>query len=147
MREIKFRGKSLETGEWVYGDLLQYDDGSVCIGVHSKNYTDDGFNVGQYRSIIHVPDATIGQYTGLKDKNGKEIWEGDIVKAPLLDPIFGDVLSDAFDNVEIAFNNGSFVVAYYKGRHNIYLQDLHSMVEVIGNIHDNPELLKGGQDG
>ena len=73
MREIKFRGKSLETGEWVYGDLLQYDDGSVCIGVHSKNYTDDGFNVGQYRSIIHVPDATIGQYTGLKDKNGKEI--------------------------------------------------------------------------
>lgn len=47
MREIKFRGKRLDNGEWEYGDLLQYDDGSVCIGVHSKNYTDDGFNVGQ----------------------------------------------------------------------------------------------------
>lgn len=95
---------------------------------------------------VPVDPETVGQYTGLEDKNGKEVWEGDIVKAPLLDPIFGDVLSDAFDNVEIAFNNGSFVVAYYKGRHNIYLQDLHSMVEVIGNIHDNPELLKGGEE-
>ena len=40
MREIKFRGKRLDNGEWEYGDLLQYDDGSVCIGVHSKNYTE-----------------------------------------------------------------------------------------------------------
>lgn len=147
MREIKFRGKSLETGEWIFGDLIE-NQGRFFIYKASSETTFKDDDDGQIVLVAkEVDQKTVGQYTGLKDKNGKEIWEGDIVKAPLLDPIFGDVLSDAFDNVEIAFNNGSFVVAYYKGRHNIYLQDLHSMVEVIGNIHDNPELLKGGQDG
>lgn len=90
---------------------------------------------------IVFPD-TIGQYTGLQDKNGKEIYEGDIVKAPLLDPIFGDIIKDAFCNAEIRFNKGSFVVSYYRSNHNIYLSDLYDKVEVIGNIFDNKELLK-----
>ena len=76
MREIKFRGKRLDNGEWEYGDLLQYDDGSVCIGVHSKNYTDDGFNVGQYHHIAPVNEDTVGEYTGLKDRKGIAIYEG-----------------------------------------------------------------------
>lgn len=146
MREIKFRGKSFETGEWMFGDLIE-NQGRFFIYKASSETTFKDDDDGQIVLVAkEVDQKTVGQYTGLKDKNGKEIWKGDIVKAPLLDPIFGDVLSDAFDNVEIAFNNGSFVVAYYKGRHNIYLQDLHSMVEVIGNIHDNPELLKGGEE-
>ena len=140
MREIKFRGERLiGNREWLVGDLSHTWAGSTCIYAPCETGS-------CYFRNHQVDPVTIGQFTGMKDKNGKEIWEGDIVKAPLLDPIFGDVLSDAFDNVEIAFNNGSFVVAYYKGRHNIYLQDLHSMVEVIGNIHDNPELLKGGEE-
>ena len=83
MREIKFRGKRLDNGEWEYGDLLQYDDGSVCIGVHSKNYTDDGFNVGQYHHIAPVNEDTVGEYTGLKDRKGIAIYEGDVIRSPL----------------------------------------------------------------
>lgn len=133
MREIKFRGKRTDTGEWFYGDL-----------VHSKDKTRCGILVNEaetYDEYLVNPD-TVGQYTGLRDRNGKEIYEGDIVKTPLLDPIFGDVLSDAFDNVAISFHNGAFAVAYYNGRHKIYLQVLYDEIEVIGNIHDNPELLE-----
>lgn len=129
MRTIKFRGKRLDNNEWVYGYLAD------------KSYINDIDTVDL--SSIEVSLDTICEYAGLDDKNGKEIYEGDIVKAPLLDPIFGDVISDAFDNVAIAFYNGSFVVAYYQGRHKIYLQDLYDKIEVIGNIYDNPELLEG----
>lgn len=131
MKEIKFRGKRIDTGEWVYGYLADDD------------YIND-INTVDLSSVEVEPD-TVGQYTGLKDRNGKEIYEGDVVKVPLLDPIFGDILSDAFDNAAISFHNGSFVVAYYKGRHKIYLQDLYDKIEVLGNIHDNPELLEDGE--
>lgn len=130
MRTIKFRGKRLDNKEWIHGYLAD------------KGYINDIDTVDL--SSIEVSQDTIGEYTGLDDKNGKEIYEGDIVKTPLLDPIFGDVLSDAFDNAPISFHNGAFVVAYYEGRHKIYLQDLYDKVEVIGNIYDNPELLEGG---
>lgn len=142
MREIIFRGKRTDTGEWVYGDLIE-NQGRYYI----YHATSDTTLENEDNSIIvlaeEVDPDTVGQYTGLKDRNGKEIYEGDIVKTPLLDPIFGDVLSDAFDNVAISFHNGSFVVAYYNGRHKIYLQDFYDEIEVIGNIHDNPELLEG----
>ena len=134
IRKIVFRGKRTDTGEWVYGDLIQWEGGMVEIAPIERD------NV-QYT----VKPDTVGQYTGLKDRNGTDVWEGDIVKTPLLDPIFGDVLSDAFDNVAISFHNGSFVVAYYNGRHKIYLQDLYDKIEVIGNIYDNPELLEDGK--
>lgn len=136
MREVKFRGKRLEDGEWEYGDLLQYDDGAVCIGVHSKNYTDDGFNAGQYRHIVPVDENTVGQYTGLKDKNGKEIWEGDIIGGSngsingYLWPFKSEIkwISHA-----CRFNTPNWG----------YTDSTH-FFEVVGNIHDNPELLKGG---
>lgn len=133
-REIKFRGKDIRFGEWVYGSLVQWSDGIASIIVENNDGHDE----------YDVDPDTVGQYTGLKDRNGTDVWGGDIVKTPLLDPIFGDVLSDAFDNVAISFHNGSFVVAYYNGRHKIYLQDLCDKIEVIGNIHDNPELLEDG---
>ena len=63
------------------------------------------------------------------------------MKAPLLDPIFGDVIKDAFCNAEIRFNKGSFVVSYYKRERNIYLSELFNKIKVVGNIHDNAELL------
>lgn len=136
MRNIIFRGKRLDNGEWEYGDLLQYDDGSVCIGVHSKNYTDDGFNSGQYRRIALVDEDTVGQYTGMKDKNGKKIFERDIMS---LVTEFGDTIIR-----EIRFIDGAFCVI---GEQEDDLHGLSWAVEmcdgIVGdNIHDNPDLLK-----
>ena len=134
-RQILFRGYNLKNQKWLYGYYL------VNRGQHF--ICPDGIQnpLASWEDFV-VEEESVGEWTGLKDKNGKEIYEGDIVKAPLLDPIFGDILSDAFDNVVISFHNGSFVVAYYKGRHKIYLQDLFDKIEVIGNIYKNKELLE-----
>ncbi len=131
MREIKFRGKRLDNGEWEYGDLLQYDDGSVCIGVHSKNYTDDGFNAGQYRHIALVNENTVGQFTGLKDKNGREIYEEDIL------------FDESGVYAVVCYSMGTFCVDFGDGFDLKYFTDsAHEICDVVGNIHDNLELLK-----
>lgn len=147
-RQIKFRGKRKDTGEWVYGDLLHIDGGCL-IYFGSQTETDTPYiensspiAVELFKTEIAVVEPeSVGQFTGLLDANKKEIYEGDIVKAPLLDPIFGDILSDAFCNAVIKFNNGAFVVSYYGSSCKIYIQDLHDKVEVIGNSHDTPNSL------
>lgn len=138
-REIKFRGKT-ENNNFIFGDLILYENGDAAI--FEKKLTKYECEATEICNRTKVDAETIGQFTGLCDKNGKEIYEGDIVKTPLLDPIFGDVLSDAFDNAPISFHNGSFTVDYYEGRHKIYLQSLFDEVGVIGNIYDNKELLE-----
>lgn len=141
MREIKFRGKRLDNGEWEYGDLLQYDDGSVCIGVHSKNYTDDGFNVGQYHHIAPVNEDTVGEYTGLKDRKGIAIYEGDVIRSPLSE--------DKTRPHRIFYHTGNaaFMGALIDRKELCYLRLDQDWIykfgkEVIGNIHDNPELIE-----
>ena len=127
-REIKFRGKSKTDGEWFYGNLFDKDtSGRTHICTTKKGCLD-------------IDPDTIGQYTGLKDKNGKEIYEGDIVKAPYLDPIFGGVVNNMFVNIVVGYNKGSFVLEY-DGNLRFYISDLYDNIEVIGNIYDNPELL------
>ena len=122
MREILFRGKRKDNGEWVEGFY------------HYTNYinptTREVVETGHYILPVAGQDAycvipeTVGQYTGLTDMNGKKIFEGDIV--------YNGVF-----RTSVEFCNGRF--APFNGEHNIFFAD---ECVVIGNIHDNPELLK-----
>jgi uncharacterized phage protein (TIGR01671 family) len=145
MRTIKFRGKSL-SGEWLYGYLYKHGitppSDFLCVGQAVLPWKD---TVGVY---VVDPD-TVGQYTGLTDKNGREIYEGDIVSHPWKDPIFGDLVETGqFVHSTICFNNGAFVVNYRLQGEYIYLQDFVRLkcLEVVGNIHDNPDMIEKGGD-
>ena len=138
MREIEFRGIDIETGKWVFGDLHTLCDNPHIHTEKSK------FPYAGKRSFV-IPE-TIGQFTGLLDKNGKKIFEGDIVRHPYVDPIFRDLVeAKDGDGVtsEVVFHDGAFVVKYDENDF-IYLDAFtrHGYVEVIGNIHDNTELIK-----
>lgn len=120
MREIKFRGKSLVNGEWVNGFVLFNQDKSEAV---IAKLTDT-------ESICeNVAIDTVGQFTGLHDKNGKEIYEGDIVRY------------DMGGECEVSYCVGGGFAGFDLSP---AFHDEHQLtdVEVIGNIHDNPELLK-----
>ena len=130
MREILFRGKRLDNGDWVYGYY-------VHIGPVSCQRA---YIIPEYASSLYVNEvdpSTVGQYTGLKDKNGKRIFEGDIAK----------VLQGKDKDISyVGFENGAFML--YPKTGNIYERTLWEYwyndwdVEVIGNITDNQELLE-----
>ncbi len=151
MREILFRGKLKATGEWSFGNLNVNIKG-VCI------ITPDETVVGKYGQ---VDPETVGQYTGLTDKNGKKIFEGDIVKCSDVDDCYYAEEKTEFVGV-IKFEAGAFGIAtketlrialddWCENDNFVSLWELEwneyiGNVEVIGNIHDNPELLKEGAD-
>lgn len=150
-REIKFRGKRLDTGEWVYGDLLHYTDGSVDIRVTAEKKQTGEFAGKPFYSIAaeshEIDPATVGQYIGLDDKNDEEIYEGDVVSATEFqydgsDKPFRGVVAfhcgewQIWPNSETEFwgPDGSPSLFYIRGQDDEF--------EVIGNVHDTPELLE-----
>lgn len=137
MREILFRGKRTIDGEWCEGNLFVDEKGDkheILLG-----YTN-------YRIAWEVIPETIGQYTGLTDKNGKKIFEGDIIKYKNTYGIkFNGVALTVIGKVVYNEKNASFAISgkdEIGAKHYDYFPIKN--IEIIGNIHDNPELLKGG---
>ena len=122
MREILFRGKRLDNGEWVEGFYNHLPCGRFGADEHMIQTVLENGKIGMLHDI---DPCTAGQYTGLKDKNGERIWEGDILS-----------LRTGRPHV-VRFKNGAFI-----------LEDSSIPIsfaikfEIIGNVHDNPELLK-----
>lgn len=144
MREILFRGKRLDKGKWV--------EGAFC----PKNCDDPFGPMVDRPSIIKleapcdgfwfdVDPATVGQYTGLQDKNGKKIFEGDIVEGHCHSAWNHDLMRG-----EVAYGRNGFEARHYvkcgdERRYFAYKVLFSKDVVVIGNIHDNPELLGGDE--
>ena len=138
MREIKFRGKDLSrVNVWVYGDL-------VCNCNTSPHIMTDYFTDYDMR-LWPVDPATVGQFTGLLDANGKEIYEGDIVR---FKEAYKGVLNE--DRVRDVVGVVSYVYCAFKiasdGTPELWAPCLMKGVTVIGNVHDNPNLLEGEND-
>lgn len=123
MRTIKFRGKGRKTGKWFYGNLYA-EDSFGCTHILASGC-----------GCLDIDPETVGQFTGLYDCDGKEIFEGDILR-------FGNSPSGV---CEVKWNDSiaAFCIRFYfEGE--IGSRPLGGCVEfaIIGNIHDNPELLK-----
>lgn len=130
MREILFRGKRKENDEWVFGDLI-HEPWASCIQVIEKDNINP-FKIKRTKYSVHK--ETVGQYTGLLDKNIERIFDGDILKLDGEDGFF--VLEFQEDTARFVMSGDSMVVDF----DNFWSYE----VEVIGNIHDNPKLLKEG---
>lgn len=147
MREILFKAKRIDNGEWIVGCLINLDDDTYRIATSClQNEADELLLVCSYE----VDPSTICQFTGLTDKNGQKIWENDVVKCI-------DKNSDSEFIAVVEFGNpNSFYSWGYQLKHIkgdepnldillwIDMEETGATCEVIGNLFDNPELLKGG---
>ncbi|MER2456382.1 YopX family protein [Bacillus subtilis] len=135
MREIKFRGMGIN-GEWYYGNLSIIKQRIKSMGIDPGSYISNKAGVPfAYR----VRPETIGQYTVLKDKNGREIYEGDIVRITSEDD------EEEFNICEVKFSDGAFQVDV-SGLSSDYDVTAvgwveYATIEVIGDVYQNPELL------
>lgn len=148
MREILFRGKRLDNGEWIYGGYFKHNNRQKCVIGDSDKPEDfddlifvSGFadwNMPRPLNYAKVDPNTVGQFTGVCDKNGKKIFEGDIVKLEDRLCVITWLAGNAqFDLTFLKFY-GDIRIVNFKG---VDMRDLYGY-EVIGNIYDNPELLE-----
>lgn len=134
-RIIKFRGKCLHSDEWCFGSLVDYGDGEMEI--QGFDVFREGFD--EWKEIS-IDSDTVGQFTGLLDANGKEIYEGDIIledKDPtMLEIVFVDGVF--FASIGDTHGENPYLICALR-----VILDRHK-THVISNIHDDPGLLKGG---
>ena len=135
-RTIKFRGKNLYNNEWIFGDLIQYESGEMAI--FSKKLSQYGCEATEMFNRSKVIPETVGQFTGLCDKSGKEIYEHDLVECAgvLCEVVYSDKI-------------GSFVLLEVLSQ-NLGNKPIGQMIDMFGiryagNIYDNPELLANRQ--
>ena len=133
MREILFRGKRVDNGEWVYGYYCR-----CCYTDKEKDHI-----IPHYASVLYALEVipeTVGQYTGITDKNGTKIFEGDLVSTDIARPF-----------LIVEFRDGCFMFNCNDGDTDYYdimlpildeSQTVYKYGEVIGNIHDNYESIK-----
>ncbi len=156
MREYLFRGKRIDNSEWIEGSLIIYDWDNNYVSIYST----------EEEMAFQVDPETVGQYTGLTDKNGKKIFEGDVFKFD--DEVWEGCNSECgmewgswavenyavvgfdedesrYDFVRYKYNENS-VRADLHENHDLEFSEFVEELEVIGNIHDNPELLEGVEE-
>lgn len=142
MREILFKGKRKDNGEWLEGYLYikyfqELPHGRFVIQYKPKHNS----KMWQPEYMVaEVDPETVGQYTGLTDKNGTKIFEGDIVKAQ--DDIFGSPFCNGITG-KIVYEETAFFIEPQNVMETQWLFNECAVYEIIGNIHDNFELLKG----
>lgn len=133
-RDIKFRGKRVENDEWIYSSSIIIKE---VAGVDNVFLNEGG-------KWLRILPKTVGQYTGLKDKDGNEIYEGDLIALYRDYDIVGGKIVEtrAYDLEAVIFTKGGFCTNesddLLMGN---WITEADSEYEVIGNIHDNPELL------
>lgn len=134
MREIIFRGKRKDNGEWIFGYYFQ----------KQNPFSEDGFPITHHISDLppfgaEVDPETVGQFTGLTDKNGKRIFEGDIIKRFWLG-------AEITYCVQYDGENTRFIGKAMNKRGFTTFDNDGEMFEIIGNIHDTPDLLEVHND-
>jgi len=128
VRLVKFRGKNLQLNKWVYGNL-------IIDQTHNRIFIHDGY-VGDSMEVncVEVHPESVGQFTGLYDINGQEIYEGDIVKLKWTISIY---------TAKVVFKEGMFCVVGDYALHSFWNTsfDTPPKIKILGNVFDNPELL------
>lgn len=137
-REILFRGKRLADGKWIYGYYFEQDMPDGRRSYIRTTQTD------RFGTDFEVDPATVGQYTGLTDKNDNKIFEGDVVKC-------NNKVEEYIGIVDWDMCNPSMCIRYKtkRGFDDVeydFIIGGNMTIEVLGNIHDNPSLLKGGEE-
>lgn len=138
MREILFRGKDSITKSWVYGALVQQQDDPLKEKAFIISYSNYQFGDFSEAVMHEVDPETVGQYTGFVDENGRKIFEGDIVS----------IFSSKVFLFAVKWNGNQYVLkCTTNGVSDNILNVIESPedVEVVGNIYDNPELIKDGE--